>query len=135
MRLLYFSPLSFGGIADYARAQATALCDAGADVTLLVTPDFQTTPGSKHPVLRLLRAAPRHGARLARKLGFGRTILQNIATLERHIREEKFDRVLFGSDWPVDTPADAMAAVRSLGFTADEEQRIFYRNAAELLEL
>lgn len=97
MQLLYFSPLSFGGIADYARAQAAALCEAGTEVTLLVTPDFQTLPGAKYKVARMLWEPPRYGTRLARKIGFARTILQNIATLDRHIREEKFDRVLLGS--------------------------------------
>jgi uncharacterized protein len=43
------------------------------------------------------------------------------------------DRVLFGSDYPVDTPAHAIEDIRRLGFTAAEQRRILHDNAAELL--
>jgi len=49
------------------------------------------------------------------------------------IRRIGVDRFLFGSDWPVDTPAAAEAAVRKLGFTAAEQRQIFHDNAARLL--
>ena len=39
-------------------------------------------------------------------------------TLRRH----GIDHVLFGSDWPVDSPAEALKAVRALGLTAAEEK-------------
>jgi predicted TIM-barrel fold metal-dependent hydrolase len=45
------------------------------------------------------------------------------------------DRILFGSDWPVDTPADAIEAVRKLGLTADEQKKVLHDNAAALLGL
>ena len=44
------------------------------------------------------------------------------------------DRLLFGSDFPVDTPRTAADAIRKLGFTAAEQRRIFFDNATELLE-
>jgi predicted TIM-barrel fold metal-dependent hydrolase len=43
------------------------------------------------------------------------------------------DRILFGSDYPVDTPAHAVDDVHRLGFNADEERQIFHDNAAQLL--
>ena len=43
------------------------------------------------------------------------------------------DRVLFGSDYPVTTPAESLRAVRALGFTAEEERKILYENAMALL--
>lgn len=43
------------------------------------------------------------------------------------------DRILFGSDWPVDPPTTAAKAVRALGLTASEQSQIFYTNAATLL--
>ena len=51
------------------------------------------------------------------------------------IRKIGVDHVLFGSDWPVDTPAVAEKAVRDMGFTADEQKLIFHDNAAKLIGL
>lgn len=51
------------------------------------------------------------------------------------MRKIGIERILFGSDWPVDTPADAVAAVRKLGLTADEQRAVFHDNAARLLRL
>jgi len=46
------------------------------------------------------------------------------------------DRLLFGSDYPMaSTPADAIAALRSLGFDEVEERQILHDNAAQLLSL
>jgi uncharacterized protein len=49
------------------------------------------------------------------------------------LRQVGMDRVLFGSDWPVDTPGRAAEAVRQLGFTPEEQRRVFHDNAADLL--
>ncbi|MCY1018139.1 amidohydrolase family protein [Pyxidicoccus sp. MSG2] len=49
------------------------------------------------------------------------------------VRKLGVDRVLFGSDWPVDTPEQAAAAVHQLGFTAEEEAQLFHGTAASLL--
>ena len=51
------------------------------------------------------------------------------------LRKLGVGQVLFGSDWPVDTPVVAVDAVRRLGLTADEQQRVFHDNAAKLLGL
>jgi predicted TIM-barrel fold metal-dependent hydrolase len=51
------------------------------------------------------------------------------------LRAVGMDRILFGSDWPVDTPAAAAAAVRSLGLTEAEQRLVFHDNAAKLLGL
>lgn len=51
------------------------------------------------------------------------------------LRQHGMDHVLMGSDWPVDTPATAIAAVRALGLTADEERLVLHDNAAKLLGL
>ena len=49
------------------------------------------------------------------------------------LRQHGMDHVLMGSDWPVDTPAAAIAAVRALGLSADEERLVLHDNAAKLL--
>lgn len=51
------------------------------------------------------------------------------------IRKIGTNHFLFGSDWPVDNPGDALKAVRSMGFTAQEEQAILHDNAAKLFGL
>lgn len=51
------------------------------------------------------------------------------------IRQIGVERFLFGSDWPVDTPAVTKKAVIDLGFNADEQRLIFHDNAAKLLGL
>jgi predicted TIM-barrel fold metal-dependent hydrolase len=50
------------------------------------------------------------------------------------MRKIGIDHFLFGSDWPVDTPAVAEAAVRRLGLTLDEQRMVFHDNAAALLK-
>ena len=45
------------------------------------------------------------------------------------------DRILFGSDWPVDTPAHAVEDIQRLGFTQAEQEEIFHTNATRLLGL
>jgi len=51
------------------------------------------------------------------------------------LRQHGMDHVLMGSDWPVDTPAAAIAAVRGMGLTADEERVVRHDNAAKLVGL
>ena len=50
------------------------------------------------------------------------------------MRQIGMNRFLFGSDWPVDSPADAVDAVRRLGLTPKEQAMVFHDNAAALLE-
>ncbi|HEX5191121.1 MAG TPA: amidohydrolase family protein [Streptosporangiaceae bacterium] len=50
------------------------------------------------------------------------------------LRKVGTDRVVFGSDYPIDDPVQAARAVASYGFTDAEQQAILHDNAAELLE-
>ncbi len=47
-------------------------------------------------------------------------------------RQVGVDRILFGSDWPLTSLADAASSVRHLGFTAAEQALIFQENADAL---
>jgi uncharacterized protein len=49
------------------------------------------------------------------------------------MRQIGMDRMIFGSDWPVDTPARALEAVRALHMTVDEQRLVLHDNAATLL--
>jgi uncharacterized protein len=51
------------------------------------------------------------------------------------LRHVGVDRLLFGSDYPLDDPGPAAEAVAGLGFTGSELSRVFYRNAMELFGL
>jgi len=51
------------------------------------------------------------------------------------MRKVGIDHILFGSDWPVDTPGDAAAAVRHLGLSEEEQRLVFHDNAVKLLGL
>jgi predicted TIM-barrel fold metal-dependent hydrolase len=50
------------------------------------------------------------------------------------LRQLGVDRVLFGSDYPVEDPVRALEATGKLGFTDAELAAIMHDNAAELLE-
>ncbi len=45
------------------------------------------------------------------------------------------DRVLFGTDYPMWTPAEELERFLALGFEPDEQEKILYKNGAELLGL
>jgi uncharacterized protein len=49
------------------------------------------------------------------------------------LRKFGTDRVLFGSDYPIDDPLAAVAAFAKLGFTDEEQAAILHGNAAQLL--
>ena len=50
------------------------------------------------------------------------------------LRKVGVDRVVFGSDYPVDDPLTAIRAVAELGFTDEEQAAILHNNAHALLE-
>ena len=49
------------------------------------------------------------------------------------LRKVGIDRVVFGSDYPLDDPLAAVRAVAVLGFTDEEQAAILHDNAAALL--
>ena len=53
--------------------------------------------------------------------------------LLRIIRMQGADKVLFGSDCPWDDPANEIAMIERLPLTEYEKERIFFRNAEELM--
>jgi uncharacterized protein len=50
------------------------------------------------------------------------------------LRKVGIDRVVFGSDYPLDDPQEAVRKVVTLGFTDEEQAAILHDNAAELLD-
>ena len=49
------------------------------------------------------------------------------------LRKVGTDRIIFGSDYPLDDPLQAIQAVEQLGFSAAELEAVMHDNAAELL--
>src|SRR5690625_3779601 len=99
LKLLYFSPCSFGGLADYAGAQSEALAEAGAEVTFLCAPDFPKNENSNCRRLPLLlpHETGRKRNRLVRGYRMGRGILENHRILRREIIKGDFKNVLFAA--------------------------------------
>ena len=52
---------------------------------------------------------------------------------ERSIRAFGFDRVIFGSDCPWDTPANTVAFLQAMGFSPEEYEKIYSKNALKIL--
>lgn len=100
MRLLYYSPSSYGGIADYAHEQANALVDLGVDVTFLCTPQYPKGRGEKyHLVPDLYEIAPlkKLPHKALKVVYVARRILANFALLASFIEEKNFQYVLLDS--------------------------------------
>ncbi|MBS9392768.1 MAG: glycosyltransferase family 4 protein [Dolichospermum sp. LBC05a] len=100
MKLLYYSPASYGGIADYAHEQANALVDLGVEVTLLCSPQYPTGRGEKYkivPILKDIQPEQNIKNKLFKKIHFAKVILVNFTKLANYIEEHKFQYVLLGS--------------------------------------
>ena len=52
---------------------------------------------------------------------------------ERSIRAFGFDRVIFGSDCPWDTPANTVAFLQAMDFSQEEYEKIYSKNALKIL--
>jgi uncharacterized protein len=51
------------------------------------------------------------------------------------MRQIGMDKIVFGSDWPIEAPANAVAAVRTLQLTPEEQKLVLHDNIAGLLQL
>jgi glycosyltransferase involved in cell wall biosynthesis len=100
MKLLYYSPASYGGLADYAHEQANALVDLGVDVTILSTPKYPKGRGEKYKIVPILQemapAKPLHYKAL-KVIRFTSVMLANFAKFASFIEEKDFQYVLLGS--------------------------------------
>jgi glycosyltransferase involved in cell wall biosynthesis len=99
--LLYFCPISIGGVARNAIEQASEIAKRGVDVTLLVTADF---PGKDedHPGVafaKILLSAPHSGShgRFVSRLLLAASILYNHVILARWISRHQFRHVMLAS--------------------------------------
>lgn len=99
-RVLYYSPAWRGGLADYAREQADAMCEQGAEVKLLVSPQFECRPNNRFELLPQLLPATKSKqpqSRLSGRLATIREILSNINVLASCVTSQQCQHVLFGA--------------------------------------
>lgn len=100
MKLLYYSPSSYGGLADYAHEQAIALSQLGIEVTLLCPPKYLETRTPTYKTISTLREnKPNQPSahKLVKAVSFVRNTLLNFSTLARTIKLGEFNAVLLGS--------------------------------------
>lgn len=102
MKLLYYSPASYGGLADYAHEQATALENLGIEVTLLCTPNYLETRNPQYKCVPILRETSLSDAssklnKFFKAIYFVRSTLGNFATLAQFVQKQGFGAVLLGS--------------------------------------
>jgi glycosyltransferase involved in cell wall biosynthesis len=100
MQLLYYSPSSYGGIADYAHEQANALVDIGVDVTLLCTPKYPTGRGEKYHIVPILQEITPNKPlphKALKAIHLTSVTLFNFTKLASFIEEKDFQYVLLGS--------------------------------------
>ncbi len=99
-KLLYFSPASYGGIADYAHEQANALVDQCWQVTLLSTPEYPTQRGEKYQIVTLLdefQSSKILKNKVAKAINFAAVTVANFHKLARFVEQHNFQYVLLGS--------------------------------------
>lgn len=100
MKLLYYSPASYGGIADYAHEQANALVKQGIEVTFLCTPNYPNNRGSKYhmvTILEELKSREEVSHKVAKLINFITVTLANFRKLAKFIEDNNFKYVLLGS--------------------------------------
>jgi glycosyltransferase involved in cell wall biosynthesis len=100
MRLLYYSPASYGGIADYAHEQANALAALGIDVIMLCTSKYSTGKGEQYkivPILQELKPAKPIHNKLLKAAHYIAVTVANYVALARFIKQHHFQYVLLAS--------------------------------------
>jgi hypothetical protein len=59
--------------------------------------------------------------------------IERVGILEKAVREIGAERVLYGSDFTINEPSGVIARVRNAFLTAEEREKILYRNVERLL--
>ena len=95
-RLLYFSPVVAGGLADYADSQAAALVETGVEVEMLVPGGVARAPAGVRINATLMPAAGLRRA-VPRRAYFATRVLRNAQVLRRVIKSHQHSHVLFGA--------------------------------------
>jgi glycosyltransferase involved in cell wall biosynthesis len=98
-RLLYYSPSTTGGIADYARLQARALANLGVPILLLTSPSWRVDSSDNYAVDSTLfePTLDTKENRAMRRFQTALSILRNARSLDKVVRRTGAREVLMGS--------------------------------------
>ncbi|NJK39097.1 MAG: glycosyltransferase [Oscillatoriales cyanobacterium RM2_1_1] len=99
MKLLYYSPSSYGGLADYAHEQANALANLGIEVTFMCTPNYPKNRGELYQTLPVLQddLNQKQSNKVIKVVRHINTTVSNYQTLAKTITTQDFNAVLLGS--------------------------------------
>jgi len=101
LHLAYFSPESFGGLADYAREQAQALSAAGARVSFITSPSVaKVQQNAQYKLVPILAEVPSRSEsrnRWSRRLRSMSWIVGNMRRLAEWVEREQVKCVLLGA--------------------------------------
>jgi len=94
-KLLYYAPVTYGGLLIYAQEQADALAGLGIKVDVLCPPGFKKRPGDRYNVKPLLNnpKTGAEGSRLLRIPRFYRQLTGNLRILRREIEKGSYRHV------------------------------------------
>lgn len=100
MKLVYYSPSSYGGLADYAHKQANALVQSGVEVYFLCTHNYPVERGESYqviPVLQEMKPGRKNLSRLSKVFHYCKVTLFNYRQLATYIEAHNIQAVLLGS--------------------------------------
>jgi len=97
MRLLYFSPSTAGGLADYAREQANALAQLGVEVDFLSSNEFPFRSEDQFRPQPELIIEPRSRSKLLPRWRHIRRIMRHYGQLVRRVAAGNYRHILLGS--------------------------------------
>jgi glycosyltransferase involved in cell wall biosynthesis len=120
MKLLYFSKMTRGGLAEYAFHQANALVEEGAELIFLCPEDLAPRQGEKFSRTPSLRSNKiKAGNKLSKLFGHISVLRFNIRKLVETAMAEKVDAVLFSSYFESFSPlwAGLVVPLRKAGIT------------------
>jgi len=100
VKLLYYSPWSYGGLSDYAHSLSNAIADLGIDVTILCSPHYPTGRGELYQHLPILQEIVSNNPlpnKILRRLRFAKITIRNYFKLVEVIKNNQFEYVLMGA--------------------------------------
>jgi uncharacterized protein len=91
---------------------------------------FPHLGGNRNDIFERIEIVAKHKNTCIELSGSG---IERVGILEKAVKEIGADRVLYGSDFTINDPAAVIARVRNAFLTAEDREKILYRNVERLL--
>ncbi len=91
---------------------------------------FPHLGGNRDDIFARIETVARHKNTYIELSGSG---IERVGILEKAVKEIGADRVLYGSDFTINDPAAVIARVRNAFLTAEDREKILFRNVERLL--